>query len=33
MPPLEDLVDRGRLRGFLTDELGPVERFTVERHD
>lgn len=33
MPALEDLVDRERLRGFLTDELGPVGRFTVKRHD
>ncbi len=33
MPALEDLVDRERLRGFLTDRLGPVGRFAVERHD
>jgi Predicted aminoglycoside phosphotransferase len=33
MPALEDLVDRERLRGFLTDRLGPAGRFGVERHD
>ena len=33
MPTEDDLVDRENLRAFLCDELGPADRFNVERHD
>jgi aminoglycoside phosphotransferase (APT) family kinase protein len=33
MTGVEDLVDRENVRTFLTDQLGPADRFAVERHD